>query len=179
MTLLARWRAAWRELGAQEAGEGLFRRLVACYSEPHRKYHTMQHLNECFAHLESVRSVAERPAEVELALWFHDAIYRTTKKDNEEHSAEWARDSALAGGLSNDRAARIFGLAMVTKHNAIPFVRGDFRRESGWNSGSPVPSIRRMRRRRCVELFKAAITRLSLACHGNPPENGVGSGISS
>jgi predicted metal-dependent HD superfamily phosphohydrolase len=120
MTLLARWQVAWRELGAQEADQDLFHRLVACYSEPHRKYHTMQHLNECFAHLDSVRSIAERPAEVELALWFHDAIYKTSKKDNEERSAEWARDSALAGGLSNEQADRILDLVMVTKHNAVP-----------------------------------------------------------
>lgn len=120
MTLLARWHAAWRQLGAPEADQDLFHRLVACYSEPHRKYHTMQHLNECFAHLESLRSIAERPAEVELALWFHDAIYKTSKKDNEERSAEWARESALAGGLSNDQAGRIFDLVTVTKHNAVP-----------------------------------------------------------
>lgn len=123
MTSLARWQSAWRELGAPEADQDLFHRLGACYSEPHRKYHTMQHLNECFAHLESVRSIAERPAEVELALWFHDAIYKTNKKDNEERSAEWARESALAGGLSNDQASRIFDLVIVTKHNATPASR--------------------------------------------------------
>jgi predicted metal-dependent HD superfamily phosphohydrolase len=80
-------------------------------------------LNECFAHLESVRSIAERPREVELGLWFHDAIYKTSRKDNEERSAEWARDSARAGGLSEDQANRIFGLVMITKHNAVPVGR--------------------------------------------------------
>ena len=123
MTLLARWQSAWRQLGASDADEDLFQRLVACYSEPHRKYHTLQHLNECFAHLESVRSIAERPGEVELGLWFHDAIYKTSRKDNEERSAEWARDSARAGGLSEDQANRIFGLVMITKHNAVPVGR--------------------------------------------------------
>ncbi len=123
MTLLARWQSAWRQLGASDADEDLFQRLVACYSEPHRKYHTLQHLNECFAHLESVRSIAERPGEVELGLWFHDAIYKTSRKDNEERSADWARDSARAGGLSEDQANRIFGLVMITKHNAVPVGR--------------------------------------------------------
>jgi predicted metal-dependent HD superfamily phosphohydrolase len=123
MTLLAHWESAWRELGVSNADNSLFHQLVACYSEPHRKYHTMQHLNECFAHLETLRLAAERPAEVELAVWFHDAIYETRRKNNEEKSAEWARDSALAGGLPRDSAARIYDLVMVTKHNVVLFGR--------------------------------------------------------
>jgi len=123
MTLLAHWQSAWRELGVSNADNSLFHQLLACYSEPHRKYHTMQHLNECFAHLETLCSAAERPAEVEIAVWFHDAIYETRRKDNEEKSAEWARNSALAGGLSRDSAARIYDLVMVTKHNAVLFGR--------------------------------------------------------
>jgi predicted metal-dependent HD superfamily phosphohydrolase len=123
MTLLAHWQSAWRELGVSNADNSLFHQLIACYSEPHRKYHTMQHLNECFAHLETLRLAAERPAEVEVAVWFHDAIYETRRKDNEERSADWACDSALASGLSTDSAARIYDLVMVTKHNVVVFSR--------------------------------------------------------
>ena len=123
MTTLARWQSVWRQLGAADADSELFQRLIACYSEPHRKYHTTQHLQECFAHLDQVASLAERPAEVELALWFHDAIYNTRKSDNEQLSAEWARESALAGGLTNDQAERVFELVMATKHNALPVGR--------------------------------------------------------
>jgi predicted metal-dependent HD superfamily phosphohydrolase len=123
MTTLVRWQSVWREFGASDAHADLFDRLVACYSEPHRKYHTMQHLNECFAHMERVRSIAERPGEVQLALWFHDAVYKTSRQDNEERSADWARESAQAGGLSVEQANRIFALVMVTKHNAVPVGR--------------------------------------------------------
>lgn len=123
MTSLARWHSAWRQLGASHVDEDLYHQLVACYSEPHRKYHTMQHLNECFMHLENVRSLCDRPEEVELALWFHDAIYNTSKKDNEKRSAEWARDSVLGAGGSSESAERIYELIMATMHNAIPVGR--------------------------------------------------------
>lgn len=116
---LARWQAVWRELGAANVDELLFHQLVASYSEPHRKYHTVQHLEECLAHLDEVRFEAERPAEVELALWFHDAFYDTLRKDNEKRSAEWARESALAGGLSSEQANRIYALILVTMHDAL------------------------------------------------------------
>lgn len=123
MTSLARWQSVWRQLGASHADEELYHQLVACYSEPHRKYHTIQHLNECFMHFENVRSLADHPEEIELALWFHDAIYDTTKKDNEQRSAEWARDSLLAAGVSSEQADRIHELIMATMHNAVPVGR--------------------------------------------------------
>lgn len=123
LTSLARWQAMWRQLGASGSDDALFSRLVQCYSEPHRQYHTMQHLQECFAHLDKVGSFAEHAGEVELALWFHDAIYDTRKSDNEERSADWARDTALAAGLSDDRASRIYQLVMATMHNAVPVGR--------------------------------------------------------
>lgn len=123
MTSLARWQTVWRQLGAASADEDLYHQLVACYSEPHRSYHTIQHLNECFIHLENVRSLAEHPEEVELALWFHDAIYDTTKKDNEQRSAEWARESALAAGVPDEKAERIYELIMTTMHHAVPVGR--------------------------------------------------------
>ena len=120
MTSLDRWQNVWGQLGASSASKDLYDQLVECYSEPHRKYHTIQHLNECLRHLESVRSLADHPDEVEMALWFHDAIYDTTKKDNEKRSAEWARDNALAAGVSTEKAERIYGLVMMTMHNAVP-----------------------------------------------------------
>lgn len=117
---LDRWRYAWRQLGASTASEELYHQLVACYSEPHRKYHTIQHLDECLTHFESICTLAEHADEVELALWFHDAIYDTSKKDNEKRSAEWARDSVLAARVSGEKADRIYELVMATMHNALP-----------------------------------------------------------
>lgn len=120
MKLLDRWREVWRELGASVADEDLFHRLLTAYSEPARKYHTLQHLDECFNHFTSLRAFAERPAEVELALWFHDAIYNTHRKDNEKQSAKWASDCILAAGLSAELAQRVYELIMATLHNAVP-----------------------------------------------------------
>ncbi|MFP5305030.1 MAG: N-methyl-D-aspartate receptor NMDAR2C subunit [Gammaproteobacteria bacterium] len=120
MTLIESWRDTWRALGAAAADEDLFQRLVACYSEPDRSYHSVQHLAECFEHLQELRSSADRPAEVALALWFHDAVYDPKAGDNEDRSAEWARRSALAGGVPAAAADRIAALVMVTKHDAVP-----------------------------------------------------------
>lgn len=123
MTLLETWRNAWRGLGVSDPDEALFHQLVACYSEPHRRYHTLQHLSECLAGFETVRPFAEHPDEVTVALFFHDAIYQPRNRNNEAESARWASESVLASRLSDAVASRIHGLVMATKHDAVPVGR--------------------------------------------------------
>jgi predicted metal-dependent HD superfamily phosphohydrolase len=94
--------------------------LARCYQEPHRHYHTLQHLNECLGKLEPVLGLAANAGEVELALWFHDAIYDVQRQDNELRSGIWARDAALAGGVTPQSAQSIHDLVMATRHDAIP-----------------------------------------------------------
>ncbi|ENW96568.1 hypothetical protein [Acinetobacter sp. NIPH 298] len=65
-----------------------FNELIAAYSEKQRAYHTIQHLYECLVLLEATRSDLNDDHAVELALWFHDAVYDPQAKDNELKSAE-------------------------------------------------------------------------------------------
>ena len=118
---LSSWQRLWGELGAATVNGGLMNQLVAAYSERQRHYHTLQHLRECLAHFDAAAALARRPAEVELALWFHDAVYQPQAADNEERSAQWARDSVLAAGCGEDVAQRVHDLVMATKqHTAAP-----------------------------------------------------------
>lgn len=117
---LESWRQTWRELGAAAPDEGLYDQLITCWNEEHRRYHTLQHLGECLAHFATVRDQAQRPAEIELALWFHDAFYEPRRDDNELLSAQWARSSVLQAGLPVDVADRVHALVMATCHDATP-----------------------------------------------------------
>ena len=117
MPSLERWGETWRQLHGA-ADPKLYDQLMARYGEPHRKYHTARHLEECFQKLDEVGT--ERPAEVELALWFHDAVYDTRRQDNEQKSADWARASALQAGVAREAAERVHELIMTTRHEAIP-----------------------------------------------------------
>jgi predicted metal-dependent HD superfamily phosphohydrolase len=119
MPSIDHWRATWKGLRAP-ADDHLYGELIARYSEPSRRYHTLQHLDECFVRLGEVRHAVERLPEVELALWFHDAIYDVRKDDNEEQSAAWAGDAVRRAGVGDHVAGRIQGLVMATKHDALP-----------------------------------------------------------
>lgn len=93
--LRRRFLSALQLAGAEAGGDVLFDEIVARYSEPHRHYHTLRHVAACLRTLDDLSLLCEHPAEVELALWFHDAIYDPNRSDNESASAELAR-SGLA-----------------------------------------------------------------------------------
>ncbi len=108
----------WARLGVAAPDVAVFEALIACYCEPHRRYHTTQHLDECFLKLEELRTEATHPEEVEFALWFHDAIYDTKRQDNEAKSADWARAVANAANLPAAVGERIHTLILATRHEA-------------------------------------------------------------
>jgi predicted metal-dependent HD superfamily phosphohydrolase len=112
---LSRWAEPWKELGLEVSME-LHADLRHRYSEPHRAYHTLHHLAECMQLLEQTRGLAQHPAEVEIALWFHDAIYDPRKTDNEQRSAEWAQRALRRYGASIAVQDRVTELIMVTTH---------------------------------------------------------------
>jgi predicted metal-dependent HD superfamily phosphohydrolase len=119
--LLANWTEAWRALGIAAAPDpALCLELQRRYGEPQRHYHTMQHLGECLTWFEREKALAERPGEVALALWFHDAIYDVHAHDNEARSADWSREAMRAAGANEEAAERIHALVMATRHDAVP-----------------------------------------------------------
>ncbi len=118
-TLQQSWLRAWTMLGVSPDAS-LRDRLIACYNEPHRRYHTLQHLHECIQILDPLLAIAAYPGEVEVALWFHDAVYRVQNQDNEIQSACWAKQVVLASGAAVEVAARIEALVLATRHAVLP-----------------------------------------------------------
>ncbi len=100
-------------------GEDIFKQLRRAYAEGGRHYHTDKHVSECLAHFQNFRHLGNRPAEIEIALWFHDAIYDTHRSDNEEKSAEWAQIYLASEGADAEAVDRIVEMIHATKtHHA-------------------------------------------------------------
>lgn len=114
------WDRVWKGVGARDDGDPVFRLLIARYGEPHRKYHSQQHLTECIAAFETVRDLPPHPPEVEAALWFHDSIYDVRRQDNEEQSANWARSALAEAGVPSHTTDLVQSLILVTRHTALP-----------------------------------------------------------
>jgi predicted metal-dependent HD superfamily phosphohydrolase len=113
----ATWTEAWAALG-RPAPAALRQELEAAWAEPQRHCHDTRHLGECLALWSHWQAQAEHPAEVAIALWFHDAVYEPQASGNELKSAAWAARSLLGAGLSSAVAQRVYDLVMATRHDA-------------------------------------------------------------
>jgi predicted metal-dependent HD superfamily phosphohydrolase len=93
--------------------------LVRAYAAPERHYHNLTHIEAMLDLLRSYEEALSDPQSVEVAIWFHDAVYDTRRHDNEEKSAELAADR-LAGLLSPDRIALIARMIRATAGHHVP-----------------------------------------------------------
>ena len=116
----AQWQTLWQDLAGRQPDPGLLAQLAARYSEAHRHYHTLQHLDACLRHLAGLRDQATRAPEVAIALWFHDAVYDIGATDNERRSADWANAALMSAGVRQAVADRVHALIMVTRHDQAP-----------------------------------------------------------
>ena len=115
-----RWHRTWADLGLPQPAPALLDQLLARYREPHRAYHTIQHLEECFALLDELRGSANEPAAIEFALWYHDAVYWPRRSDNESASAALARTDLEAVGAPDALIEAVTAMILATAHQTTP-----------------------------------------------------------
>ncbi|WP_423835607.1 hypothetical protein [Streptomyces tubbatahanensis] len=139
--LLLRWDALLRGArggagGPDPApyGEDLLRR----WAEPHRRYHATAHLSAVLDRVEELAAHQDEPVPsgaagggpaahqcdpdaVRLAAWFHDAVYRPDRSENEERSARLAERALPEAGVSAARTAEVARLVRLTvTHDPAP-----------------------------------------------------------
>ncbi|MDT0268117.1 metal-dependent phosphohydrolase [Streptomyces sp. DSM 44915] len=91
-------------------GRAVGGRLLTRWREPQRRYHTEDHLRFLLARLDELAGAAADPVAVELAGWYHDAVYDPRGADNEERSAELAETELPVSG----RRAEVARLVRLT-----------------------------------------------------------------
>lgn len=107
--------------------EPLFQEVVLRYSEPHRHYHTLEHIADCLDQLmrfsfspEATKLLTEpqmgfNRIVLSLAIWFHDFIYDTKASDNEEQSAQKFKDLILAATSDSEQVGMDDVIAHTSK----------------------------------------------------------------
>jgi predicted metal-dependent HD superfamily phosphohydrolase len=83
----------WRSCAGTNAGQ-VWQKLQQHYTEPHRHYHTLAHLDHCLRELDGAKEHVVELNATELAIWFHDIIYHYGARDNEILSAAYLRNVA-------------------------------------------------------------------------------------
>lgn len=115
-------RQCWNTLGAElklRDAEAVYTDLVQRLSEPHRVYHTLSHV-QAMLKLLAAQAVPER-ATVELAVWFHDAVYDSPEPagpGNEERSARLLQVTLQPLGVSAAVLEHAASLILATRQHA-------------------------------------------------------------
>jgi predicted metal-dependent HD superfamily phosphohydrolase len=122
--------AAWVRLVARwsvppAAAYPVFDHLVAAHSESHRFYHTLEHLNEVFKVAGKLADVANDSAAVQLAVWFHDAVYDPRATDNEQRSATLAIELLGPLGIPAETLGHVAAMIRGTAHATAGDVDAD------------------------------------------------------
>ena len=108
----------WSRLGPVGGGGEAFDELVARYGEPHRVYHTAEHIRDCLHQLDDAS--LEPTDAVEAAIWYHDAVYDSHREDNEARSADLAERHLAPAGVPGTLTKEIRRLILTTRHDEDP-----------------------------------------------------------
>jgi predicted metal-dependent HD superfamily phosphohydrolase len=94
--------------------------LIARYSEPHRRYHTMTHIEDCLAQVAASTDMDDHQRTLmDAAIWFHDAIYDATRSDNEADSARLAAERLSAAGTGQAIIDEVSRLILLTAGHSV------------------------------------------------------------
>lgn len=80
-----------------------------------RHYHNLTHLENLYKQLKTVTTIVKDWDVIIFALFYHDAIYNTTKTDNEEKSAKLAQKRLCKTKMSKEQLSRCYEYIIATK----------------------------------------------------------------
>ncbi|MEU3629467.1 HD domain-containing protein [Streptomyces fradiae] len=95
--------------------------LLRRWAEPQRRYHTTDHLLAVLRRVDDLAGYADDLPAVQLAAWFHDAVYLPERDTNEERSARLAERALPELGVGPSRTAEAARLVRLTvTHDPAP-----------------------------------------------------------
>ena len=97
------------------SSQKLWEELENKYSEKGRHYHNLNHLQDLYDQLVKVKSKISNWNIILFTLFYHDVIYKSTKKNNEEESAKLASKRMAEIGLTNSEIELCSNQILATK----------------------------------------------------------------
>ena len=95
-----------------------FNLIATCYNEPHRRYHTLEHIKALFKHFDQLKGLLSNSDNVAFAIFFHDIIYDPKSSTNEDDSAELAKTYLKSlPDISENMIIKIENMIIATKRH--------------------------------------------------------------
>jgi predicted metal-dependent HD superfamily phosphohydrolase len=124
--LSAEWNMLSGRFGAGlEAIDRVWGSVVRKYSVGDRFYHNLGHIAEMLRLIKSHQEQIQDYESVCFAVWFHDVIYDTRRRDNEERSAEFAGEAMQHLHAPPEVIRRTKDLILATKRHQADGLNSD------------------------------------------------------
>ncbi|AKQ45086.1 hypothetical protein TH63_04660 [Rufibacter radiotolerans] len=110
----------WQAITASYASDPhvanyLWEELKKAYTDPERHYHTLHHVAALLHLSDQYLPQITQPTVLKLAVFYHDAVYVTTRTDNEEKSAQLAQDRLSTLRVPAPEIAVVTDMILATK----------------------------------------------------------------
>jgi len=124
MDALSELKEKWFHLSGKysnnlETQHSIFEKIISSYSNETRHYHDLSHLQKMFEIISTFENKLLNPDSVHFAIWFHDIIYDARRSDNEERSAEYAKNELRKLNTDTTLINSVTDLILHTKTHTI------------------------------------------------------------
>lgn len=99
--------------------ESFWKEIETNYTFKNRHYHNLSHLNYMFHQLVEFKTEIEDLDSLKFAIWYHDIIYKSTKKDNEEQSAVFYEKALKTIKFDDFKMKKVKNLIISTKKHEL------------------------------------------------------------
>jgi predicted metal-dependent HD superfamily phosphohydrolase len=94
--------------------------IHAAYTEPHRRYHTDEHLADCLDVIDRFIPYVPNLDAIVLAIFFHDIVYDPQKTNNEAASVSRFESLYRRLQIPKDTALKVTPAIYATRHDGEP-----------------------------------------------------------
>ncbi|MCR6638358.1 MAG: hypothetical protein NVV82_05015 [Sporocytophaga sp.] len=123
-------KSLWYELASKykaeaEVVESHWVEIYKSYNSPKRYYHSLNHLEYMFEIIAPFKHLLKDSDAVYFSIWFHDIVYNSSKKNNEEQSAAKASEILNKLNLPVKLITKVEQMILATKSH-MSMKSGDF-----------------------------------------------------
>lgn len=97
----------------------LWNEIEENYSKKNRHYHTLEHLENLLIQLSKIKDKIQDWNCILFTLFYHDIIYKATKSDNEQKSADFAEEKMLQLSIPKTLIEKCKNQIMATKTHLL------------------------------------------------------------
>ena len=106
-------------LSLPELKQSCYSKLIELYTFKERHYHNLSHIEALLKLSDRHQDLLESKEIIDYTIWYHDAIYDASQNDNEEKSAQLAKEDLSKLGLDANLINSCYDLIVATKTHQL------------------------------------------------------------